>query len=353
MTEPQDKQAAGGALSHVVDAAVDLVSDASIPAPLRRNAFKALGQLYTAAIDVPIAHLEAIAAEKRAESEARQRLILASGAQIASQMEVDPAYVAAAATKFAHRVVREQVNLDMIAQSATRHLRDDSAAADAAGKPQPEPPPINEDWLNAFEKEASQKSTDEMRETFARILANEIRAPSSYSIRTVRLLGQMDAEVAQLFKRLCALCVTYERPGLVHDARALSFEGSAASNALAPYGITFAALNALNEAGLVIADYKSYMDYSSAIPRSVEGKDLPQIVAPLVYQGRTHALLPQEGKSPPSSVRVHGVALSRSGRELLSVVDPEEVSEYTAALRARFANNGLDFVPVSVQYQQG
>ncbi len=50
-----------------VDSAIDLISDAisGIPAPIRRNAFKAFAQLCTAAIEIPVAHLEGITAEKK------------------------------------------------------------------------------------------------------------------------------------------------------------------------------------------------------------------------------------------------------------------------------------------------
>ena len=71
---------------------------------------------------------------------------------------------------------------------------------------------VNDDWLNSFEEEARQKSTEDMQFLFGRILAGEIRKPGTYSIRTVKILGQLDQNVAILFKRLCSLCVVHEDP---------------------------------------------------------------------------------------------------------------------------------------------
>ena len=59
------------------DLITDLVADTAIPgipAPVRRNFLKAVGQLCTAAIDIPAAYLTGVADERRAETAARIRL---------------------------------------------------------------------------------------------------------------------------------------------------------------------------------------------------------------------------------------------------------------------------------------
>lgn len=64
-----------GMLATVADAVSDLVTGTTIPAPIRRNALKAFGRLCTAAIEIPAAYLEGKAEEKRAETEARVKII--------------------------------------------------------------------------------------------------------------------------------------------------------------------------------------------------------------------------------------------------------------------------------------
>ena len=73
----------------ILDAVTDLVLDATIPAPIRRNAFKAFGQLCTAAIEWPVAYFEGKAAEVRAGTEARIKIIKENVDQIAQQLKVN------------------------------------------------------------------------------------------------------------------------------------------------------------------------------------------------------------------------------------------------------------------------
>lgn len=229
---------------------------------VRRNAFKAFAQLCTAAIEIPVAHLEGITAEKRAETKARIKIIDTQANQIASQMEVDPEYARIAVRKFGQKIVREQVNLDSIAVIAVEELSNADHTKDDEGIHRPD---ISEDWLNAFEKEACDKSSDEMRLLFGKILAGEIKKPSTFSIRTIKILSQLDNQAASVFHVLSSLTSTIRVGDRIFDSRVISFGGSAASNALREYGLSFDKLNILQEYGLVISDYNSYMGYESCI----------------------------------------------------------------------------------------
>src|SRR5690606_27257592 len=117
---------------------------------------------------------------------------------------------------------------------------------------------ISDDWLNTFEKEASQKSTADMQLMFAKVLAGEIRRPETFSIKSVKLLGEMDAATAKLFVRLCSLSVALvikSSPGEhIVDVRVASLSGNAAANSLQKYGLGFGQLNVLQEYGLIIPD---------------------------------------------------------------------------------------------------
>ncbi|MCW5318434.1 hypothetical protein GTQ43_33375 [Nostoc sp. KVJ3] len=64
-----------GLIEIAQDAVTDLMTGSSIPTPIKRNAFKAFAQLCSAAIDIPVAYLEGFAAEKRAETQARLKII--------------------------------------------------------------------------------------------------------------------------------------------------------------------------------------------------------------------------------------------------------------------------------------
>ena len=194
-----------------LDVAADLLLDSTIPAPIRKNAFKAFNQLCTAAIEWPVAYFEGKAAEERAKSEGRIKIREEITAQIVQQVKVPQEYARRAGNKFAEKIIREQINLDKISAIAADELnKAESASSTNQGADSGEEKTINDDFLNSFEEEARQKSTEEMQLLFGRILAGEIRKPESYSIRTVKILGQLDQNAAILFKKLCSVCVVLE-----------------------------------------------------------------------------------------------------------------------------------------------
>src|ERR1700674_5645067 len=125
-------------------------------------------------------------------------------------MQTDPEYARAAASKFAQKIIRERVNVDQVSEFAAADLK--SEPQTAASDKEPEAPPISEDWLNAFESEAAQMSSEQMQRLFGRILAGEIRQPSSYSIKTIKLMAQVDNRAATLFSRLCSLSTSLRVP---------------------------------------------------------------------------------------------------------------------------------------------
>ncbi len=327
----------------LISGAIDAISGAGIPEPIKRNLFKALGKLCTAAVEIPVAYMEGVALEKRAETAARIKLIEKSSKEIAQQMSFDQEYAKAAVKKFGQRVIREQVNLDIIAEQAADKLAAETKNIDQ--KPTDTCAEINDDWLNVFEKEASQKSTEEMQSMFASILAGEIRRPNTFSIKSVRLLGSLDKQTANLFKRVCSMCIFlgYQIEGIEHiiDARIPSLDRSPSSNGLSEFGLTFDSLNLLQEYGLIIPEYNSWMDYTAALGN----KDRP-IALPFEFGGEKWGLIEQEG-FPGNDLKISGISLTRSGRELMRVVRTNADPRFSTALTAWFESKKVRMVRVS------
>ena len=339
---PNDNfEAPGDEVISVPDIIADLVTETAIPgipAPVRRNLLKAFGQLCSAAIDFPAAYLTGKADERRAETAARVKLINISAGQIAQQMRTDPEYARVAVQKFGHRVLREQVNLDMISQRAASEIRDDSESMDQSA-PEESSDTISDDWLNAFEMEARQKSTEEMQFFFGKVLAGEIRQPGSYSTRTVKILGSLDQKVADLFLTLCSMCISQ-----FQDIRVPSISGDAGNNALQDYGLPFAALNLLNEHGLIISDYNSWRDLRPSV--SLPGAVQQVVCVPLGYQGRHWLLTPMSKDRIGKTVKINGVALTQSGRELFKIVQTKPMDAYSHELVQFFERKGFRMTEV-------
>ena len=323
-----------------IDKAIDVLSNtASGLAPqIKKNALKAFGQLCTAAIDIPVAVLEGIAAEKRAETKARIKLIDTGADQIANQMSIDPEYAHVAVKKYGQKILREQVNLDAIAENAARELALDSLE-ETKHEGDTSKEEIKDDWLNIFEKEARNISSDDMRLLFGKILAGEIRKPSSFSIKTIRIVSQLDHQVAELFQRCCSLCISLHAIDYVYEARVVSCVGGRDPNDLQNYGLTYGGLNTLQEHGLIISDYNSYMNIGMCYVGSNKDK-----VVSFKYLRRTFVLKAQGGRGYTMGFMLSGVALSKSGRELYDVVDVLQSESYMTTLLEYFKRQRIDIV---------
>ena len=348
-----------------LDAASDLILDSTIPAPIRRNVLKALDRLGSALIDIPVGALERRSAEKRSESEARIKITEVVNAQIIEQIKVDPEFPQRASNTFAKKILREQYNLETILGFATDILKKTKAdnstnentseqnkeqAADPTNQDENtnEEKTIDDDWFNVFEKEGSQKSSEDMQRRFGRVLAGEIEKPGSYSIKAVKILSELDQNIAALFKKLCSACVVYgvfRIPGaVVHDARVSSLGGNAGANALRKYGLGFGQLNILNEYDLIISDYNSWSDYNLCIVS--QDNSVP---FPFQYQGKHWVLSPLPERDNKSELRISGVALSHVGRELFHIVDQDPMPQYREDLKKFFLEQKLQMAEVQLQ----
>lgn len=332
-------------LSVVTDAVTDLITGTTIPAPIRKNVFKAFDRLCSAAIDVPVAWLEGKSAEKRAETQARVKLIATAGDQIAKQMNVEPEYAQSAVKKYGQKILREQINLDKTCEVAANQIKHDVENSKKVLDESKETTSINDDWLNNFEKEASLKSTEEMQLLFGRILAGEIQQPDSFSIKTVKLLASLDDKVAKLFQQFCSLCVSVEIGKEIFDTRVVSLGGNAGSNALKDYDLSFGQLNTLHEYGLIIPDYNSWYNYAMSIVNENN-----QITLPFKYQNQNWAFRPINNRTKDQELRLHGVALSNTGKELMKIVDIEPNPKYTTAFEEYLKSLDIQKVEVDVYH---
>lgn len=315
MEEPDNS-----ALEQITDTVGDLVT--GVPAPIRKNFFKAFGQLCTAAVDIPVAKLQSRADEIRAESKARIRIIEEQGEQISTKLKVPQEYINKAGEKFASKVVKEQINLDEIGMHAANNLKNEKFDKRTENSTDE----ISDDWLNEFENYAKLKSSDDMKMIFGRILSGEIMQPGAYSIRTVRLLSQLDNKAAKLFQTLCSQSISMNIGNHLLDARVPSLGGNAGSNALGDYGLSFDNLNVLQEYGLIISDYNSWMNYAPCI-----ANERNQVSAILKFGGTDYGLIPTDREKYDKTLKINGVALTQSGKELLSIIPKKDIEKYRNA----------------------
>ena len=323
-------------LEKVTDTIGDLVT--GVPAPIRKNFFKAFAQLCTAAVDIPVAKLESYASEIRASSSARIKIIETQGEQISEQLSVPKEYVSKASEKFASKVVKEQLNLDQIGLNAANDLNQENFENEK-DRPIDE---ISDDWLNEFENYAKLKSSDDMRLIFGKILSGEIRKPGTFSIRTVRLISQLDNNAARLFQLLCSQSVSMTiGESHIFDARVVSFSGNPASNSLRQYGLSFDNLNILQEYGLIISDYNSWMNYAPCI-----ANEKMEVGMTMSYSKKHFGLVPTDREKYDKTVKLNGVALTQAGKELLKIIPMTESPNYKKDLEEFFEKKHLKLIEI-------
>ena len=327
---------------------------------LGRNAYKAFGKLCSAPSKWYNAYFEGKAAETQVESEARVKIIEEITSQIVQDIKVDPEYARRAGRKFAGKIIGEQINLDKISAIAANELKNSESSNPETSEPNKEQSTdsknqgtdsgeertIDDVWLNIFETEARPRSTEEAQLLFGRILAGEINNPGSYSIKAVKILGELDQNTASLFKKLCSASVVngvFGIPGeQVFDIRVSSFSGNPGSNALGKYGLGFDQLNLLNGYDLIISDYNSWFDYNMCIVNQNN-----PVLLPFQYQGKHWVLSPLPEQENKPELRISGVALSHVGRELFRIVDHDPMPEYTEDLQKFFLRQNLQMVETS------
>jgi hypothetical protein len=321
-------------LDKVTDAVSTMID--GVPAPIKRNFLKAIGQLSTAALDIPIAWLEGKSGEIRATTQARIQIIKSEGEKFSEQVEIPQEYIDKASEKYASKIIREQINLDDISQKAAKELaNEDFTNQENTDKE------INEDWLNEFETQARQMSSEEMKFIFSKILVNEAKDPGNFSIRTIRLISQLDNTAAKLFQQLCSCAISLQVGNLFLDTRVISLEGNAASNSLAKYGFSFGNLNILQEYGLIISDYNSYMSYLPCVVNENHS-----VAATIKFSNKHFAFLPTDRERYDKNVKLNGVAFSKSGKELFNIIPIEENAIYKADLETFLEKHFLKLVEV-------
>lgn len=302
-----------------------------VPPAVQKSLGKVLGRLVTAVVAYPTGLIENAARERKAESDARVRLIDMSKNQLAAQIQVDPAYAVAASHKYAERIVRSQVNLDLIAAKAVEELS--QLPAPSADVQQADVPPVDDDWLNVFEAEASQMSSDHAQRIFARILAGEIKQPSTFSKKTLKLMSQLDNHAAEIFSRACSIAVFQRFAGKIVDARVVGL-GSIGNNSLQPYGLSYPECTLLQEYGLVVSDLSGYKDYQGSI---LAGGAVSNSFG---YQNSEWILVPK-GDGIRAEFHLEGMRFSASGSELLPIVEIRPNENYTAKLKEHFEQRGM------------
>jgi hypothetical protein len=185
MTEDHEDQETPSELGKILDGFL-------LKALLGKEAQRALGRLIGGVTAIPTAYLESKAQKIHDRAKADSLVSHAIAKKIAKAAGDDPALIQRALERFSIEYVGEQKNREAIGRFAAEDLGHRPSASDQ---------PVDEEWLNKFGRYANDVSSDEMQRLWGMLLAGEIRAPGSTSLRTLHLLSMLDSATAKTFER--------------------------------------------------------------------------------------------------------------------------------------------------------
>jgi hypothetical protein len=99
-----------------------------------------------------------------------------------------------------YREIKKQKNIDAVTMIAAEELKNENDISDT---------PVDEDWTVRFFNVVENISDEMMQQLWGRILAGEVKAPNSFSIRTIECLKNITKPEAELFTRAANFAFTY------------------------------------------------------------------------------------------------------------------------------------------------
>lgn len=295
-----------------------------LPPAVKKSLWKALGQLITGLVDVPVAYLEAKAQDIRARSTALTLVTKKASEAAAHKFGEDEKLIERTVNHFGQKLLKEQINRETIVAKALEDLKQDPPKEDS-------PKNIDSDWLDMFARISEQKSNEDIQLFLAKILAGEIRKPGSFSPQSINLLALLSQEIAQLFQRFCDISFSF------HNAKDLTFVivepfGHPGTNSMTPFGFSYTNLTKLQDAGLIQHDLTAYRElhpviFSSGV--SIGGKTFP-------------ASAPGT-KLEPQMKRIKAINFTNAGLEIRSVLHLGRNEQYEQKI-LEWLNSSFDIV---------
>lgn len=320
---------------------MDLNVSVKVPAieKLLDLAASGMGATFGAYLKPWIAGREAEALRQLAQGKADSMRIMAQ-AQVDSRTillptEADSQGEISFSTMVEHKVLYQEEkrtqNALTVAQQAAYELGDEEV-------PDIEP---DHDWTAQFFAAVQDVSSEEMKVLWAKVLADQVRSPGNTSIKTLDILKTLDVQTASLFQRFSAMCISLRSEGEILDSRVPHMGGLPGDNCLQEYGLDYNNLVNLEEYGLIVSDYESWLDYQECvIPGTVNAPS-----APFNFQGRNWMLESLVDRNP-GEFRVEGVALTGSGRELSRAVEVEVIDPFSQALMKYLTTRNMRMIQV-------
>lgn len=240
------------------------------------------------------------------------------------------------------RLITEERNIEAVVAGAFQNLATDTTME--AGDVEE----IKVEWLEEFGQVAGSGSEEWVKQTYARILAGEIKRPGTFSRRTVQAVRSMNQPTAISFQRAASIAIyaevmTEDGPIEVARPRISGLSGELGNNALYEHGLSYDNLCQLIEEGLLQTDLNSWDDYRLFTPW---GPLWQQVRVPFKHQGNWWRLDKTEESPEDSRMKISGVRMTQVGKELATITEKKQNSKYLEQLITYFKEKKLKLTKV-------
>ena len=174
------------------------IADSGLSANAKSRAIAAFDRLLGSLIDVPASKMESFANRIRGRSRLDSAVFDAAVERLAGTIDSD-----ADAARLIDELVASQmhllVNKRNVAQRAVDYLA--LPSPEGISDPDSDDSDVDPDWLNYFSGYAEKASSEKVRDLWARVFAGEVRHLGSFSLTTLRLLAELDQQMASWFQK--------------------------------------------------------------------------------------------------------------------------------------------------------
>jgi hypothetical protein len=176
-------------------------------AKARSRTVNAFERLAAGLLEWPASWVEGRIQRNRLAGAAREELAAADRAAAAELLRSHPAAGQRTLENFLIEQDRKQKNRDAVAFEAMEELKALPPPAESSDSAAAKSDHLDEDWLNLFGSHAEHASSDHMRKLWGRVLAGEIRRPGSFALSTLRIMAELDHQIASTFEAVMQDCI--------------------------------------------------------------------------------------------------------------------------------------------------
>ncbi|OLP44439.1 DUF2806 domain-containing protein [Rhizobium oryziradicis] len=194
-------------------------SSKGLSAKITSRVVSAADRLGAVKIDEKGLESERSVAVHRAVTDAQVKLIAAASKSVTAEIENDPALAQKALGLFSN-LAQKAENTNACFELALQDLSSQAHVADSEDGPDE----VNSDLLMRWQHYAEGATTDVVREKWGKALASEIRQPGTFSLKTLRIIDELDGHVAEGFQAFCQNLIDDHVPTLLLENSGIPLE---------------------------------------------------------------------------------------------------------------------------------